>query len=143
MYKNILLAVDGSENNSIAAKDAVCIAKSMGAKLTAVYVVAGADLKPNAFGGDVSASERADIAQKSANEAFKEVMYLSEKAGVELETITVGGTPANEIVKMSEEYDLIVCGSLGATGLSKMFMGSVSEALARHCKCSVLVSRRP
>lgn len=143
MYKNILLAVDGSENNSIAVKDAVCIAKSMGAKLTAIHVMAGADLKPNAFGGDVSASERADIAQKSSNEAFKEVKNLSEKAGIEVKMITVGGTPANEIVKISDQYDLIVCGSLGATGLSKVFMGSVSEALVRHSKCAVLVSRRP
>ena len=81
MYKKILLAVDGSENNNIAAKDAVCIAKSMGAKLTAVYVVAGADLKPNAFGGDVSASERADIAQKSANGHSRKSCTLVRRQG--------------------------------------------------------------
>ena len=140
-YKNVLLAVDGSDNNVVAVKDAVCIAKAMNAKLTAMYVMAGAALKPNAFGGDVSASERADIAQKGAEEAFKVVKSYSEKAGIGLETVAVNGIPAAELVKASENYDLLVCGSLGSGGLSKVLVGSVSKELVKNAKCPVLVCR--
>ena len=141
-YTNILVAVDGSDLNRCAVRDAVCVAKSMNAKLTAIYVVTGADLKPNAFGGDVSASERAGIAHKSADEAFKQVVSDCNQAGIDLKTIIANGNPASELIKLSEEYDLIVCGSLGASGLSKVLMGSVSTELVKHSKCPILISRR-
>jgi len=137
-----LLAVDGSDNNSYAVKDAICIAKAMDAKLTAMYVIAGAELKPNAFGGDVSATQRADIAQKSADEAFKKVKSDCEKAGIPVEVLAVGGNPAQELIKASEDFDLVVCGILGLSGLSKVLMGSVSDELVRKAKCPVLVCRK-
>jgi len=141
-YKKILLAVDGSDNNSYAVKDAICVAKAMGAKITAMYVMAGASLKPNAFGGDVSASERANIAEKSAEEAFSKVQADCAQAGVELETVAVQGNPGAELVKASENYDLLVCGTLGIGGLSKVFVGSVSKEIVKSAKCPVLICRQ-
>ncbi len=114
----------------------------MDAKLTAMYVVAGAELKPNAFGGDVSADQRADIAQKNADDAFKKVKSDCAKADVPLEILAVKGNPAQELIKASENYDLVVCGILGLTGLSKVLMGSVSDELVRKAKCPVLVCRK-
>ena len=68
MYSNILLAVDGSEQNKAAVREAVALASKMGSKITAVYVMVGTELKPNAFGGDVSLSERQEIAETSWHE---------------------------------------------------------------------------
>jgi len=40
-----------------------------------------------------------------------------------------------------EHADLIVLGSHGRTGMTRLFMGSVSEAVARHAGCSVQIVR--
>jgi len=141
MYSKILLAVDGSENNKVAANAAIDVAKSMGAKLTAVYVVSGVDLKPNAFGGDVADNERHALAQKQVDDATVYVANEAKSAGLDIEIKILSGSPADEIVKISSDYDLIVCGSLGRTGLSKVLMGSVSSTITKNAKCAVLVCR--
>ena len=140
MYSNILLAVDGSEQNKEAVREAVALAAELGSKLTAVYVMVGTELRPNAFGGDVSLSERQEIADKAAKEAFDLVESLAKAEGVECEVKAMPGKPCDTIKDMSADYDLLVCGSLGRTGLSKL-MGSVSKSLVQYAKCPVLVVR--
>jgi nucleotide-binding universal stress UspA family protein len=141
MFAKILVAVDGSDNNTIAVKNAISIAKAMGSELTAIFVVPGADLKPNAFGGDVSADERLNIAQKATDEAFALVEAECAKEKIELKTLVIAGNPTAELVKATEGYDLVICGSLGKTGVKKALLGSVSSELAKSAKCPVLISR--
>jgi len=125
MYSNILLAVDGSEQNKTAVRGAIALAKALGSKVTAVYVMVGVDLKPNAFGGDVGAEERKEIAENASKDSFDLVISLAQAEGVELETLALPGKPCDVLVEMSDKYDLLICGSLGRTGLTKL-MGSVS-----------------
>lgn len=141
MFSKILIAVDGSDNNKLAVDQAVDICKAMGAKLTAVYVSTGAEVKPNAFGGDVSAGERNSINNKMIDDALAYVKAKSEGMGIAIETLVLHGNPSNEIVKISKDYDLVVCGSLGLTGISKMLMGSVSSSIAKYADCPVLIAR--
>lgn len=56
---------------------------------------------------------------------------------------SVKGEAKKVILDEAEKWkaDLIVMGSLGHSFLSRMFLGSVSEAVVRHSKCSVLVVR--
>lgn len=53
------------------------------------------------------------------------------------------GDPAAEIVRIAEEEkaDSIVLGTHGRTGLSRLLMGSVAEAVVRRAPCPVLVYR--
>jgi len=53
------------------------------------------------------------------------------------------GHPVEEILDLAEEVgaDLIVIGSHGRTGLRRLFLGSVSEAVVRHALCPVMVAR--
>jgi nucleotide-binding universal stress UspA family protein len=53
------------------------------------------------------------------------------------------GDPSIEIVKAAREWpaDLIVIGSHGRQGVSRMLLGSVAEAVTRHAPCPVLVIR--
>ncbi len=53
------------------------------------------------------------------------------------------GKPAQVILEFAQEWkaDLIVLGSHGRTGFSKLFMGSVSLSVASHAACSVLIVR--
>ena len=55
------------------------------------------------------------------------------------------GSPAAQILKLAEQerIDLIVMGSHGRTGLSKLLMGSVAEGVMRKAKCPVLIVKLP
>jgi nucleotide-binding universal stress UspA family protein len=141
MYSKVLLAVDGSDNNKSATLEAIDIVKAMGASLTAVYVSSGTSVKPNAFGGDVSGTERKNIADTAAEEAFAFVKKSAASAGIELETLILVGNPGKEIAKITKDYDLVVCGSLGLSGISRMLMGSVSSDIVKYSYCPVLISR--
>ena len=142
MYQNILVAVDGSEENKLAVSEAVQIAKAMGSKLTAIYVVTGADLSPNAFGGDVSEAERKEIADKNAKAAVDYVDFEAKRNNVPFEIKVLQGKPCDVIVEESKNYDLLVCGSLGRTGLAKVLIGSVSSQIIKYAHCPVLLSRK-
>ena len=56
----------------------------------------------------------------------------------------VMGDPASEIVRVAKEEhpELIVLGTHGRTGLSRILMGSVAEAVVRHAPCPVLIYRQ-
>jgi nucleotide-binding universal stress UspA family protein len=54
------------------------------------------------------------------------------------------GTAAEDIVKLANEegVDLIVMGTHGRTGLARVLMGSVAEAVMRHASCPVLTLKQ-
>ncbi len=43
----------------------------------------------------------------------------------------------------SQDYDLVVIGSHGRTGIARWLIGSIAEATVRHSPCSVLVTKQP
>jgi len=55
------------------------------------------------------------------------------------------GDPASAIVEAAEEenVDLIVLGTHGRTGLTRLLMGSVAENVVRKAKCPVLTVKHP
>ena len=55
------------------------------------------------------------------------------------------GSPGQEIVEKAEEWgaDLIVLGSRGLGAWNRVLLGSVSNAVVHHAKCSVEIVRRP
>ncbi|MBQ6547357.1 MAG: universal stress protein, partial [Candidatus Methanomethylophilaceae archaeon] len=53
------------------------------------------------------------------------------------------GSPVKYIVECSKDFDLIVMGTLGRTGFSKLMMGSVAERVVRYSNCPVMVIRAP
>ena len=134
MYKNILVAVDGSENSNYAVRTAVDLAKTFDAKLTAVYVE------------NVGYRLRADVAiqddpLKNADVAFEFIKAYSAEKGMEVQYKVSIGHPGEAITDMSVDYDLVVCGTLGRSGLKKAVLGSVSEMITRFSACPVLLVR--
>jgi universal stress protein A len=66
-------------------------------------------------------------------------------SSVPVEYRLVTGDPADAVVRLAEddEVDLIVLGSHGRTGLTRLLMGSVAEAIVRKAHCPVLVYKQP
>jgi len=51
------------------------------------------------------------------------------------------GFPVEELVKASGDADVLVVGSRGAGGFTKLIMGSVSDQVMHHAHCPVAVVR--
>ena len=57
----------------------------------------------------------------------------------------ITGEPASAIARLAEDenVDMIVMGTHGRSGLSRLLMGSVAEAVVRRAKCPVLTYKQP
>jgi nucleotide-binding universal stress UspA family protein len=66
-----------------------------------------------------------------------------EDPRVKTEHKLVDGDPAEQILKAATGVDLIVLGTHGSTGLTRLLMGSVAETVLRKAPCPVLTVRTP
>jgi len=80
-----------------------------------------------------------------AREAVDRVAKTLSSAGFRVTTSVKTGDARSVILEDAAEWhaDLIVMGSHGRRGLGRFFLGSVSEAVARHAHCSVQIVRIP
>lgn len=133
-YRKILVATDGSDTAKNVVSSGIELAKAVGAKLYAMYVIS------SRFG---SGKAVRDHFIEEGNEALAYVREAGKAADVEIESVMLEGVPSEEIVDFAEKnnIDLIVMGSLGKTGLSKLLLGSVAENVIRHSKKQVLIVR--
>ncbi len=148
-YK-ILLAVDGSEGSNHAAETVSTRPWPAG---TEVRVLTALDLNMNflraAF--EIPALDQSYLepekehAMLRAQQTILSARELLERANLTVsESISVLlETPKQIILDEAERWgaDLIVLGSHGASGISRFLLGSTSEAVATHAKCSVEVVR--
>ena len=81
-------------------------------------------------------------AEKIVSNASKVLKTKNEK--LKLTTSVVGGLPKIAILEKAESYgaDLIVVGSQGHGAFSRFLLGSVSQSIATHAKCSVMIARK-
>ena len=79
-----------------------------------------------------------------AIESFQRAEKILKEAGMGATQISCIGQPAYEITRHAKENqcDLIVVGAHGRSFLEHMLIGSISESVARHAPCSVLVVRK-
>ncbi len=141
IYKRILLPTDGSENNKVAIEHAIALAKELDADVTALSVVDRSLLA--SFYNSISFPNLLAQLQEMSRKAVYDAVTEGEKKGVRISANILDGQAADEIIKESKNYDLIVMGSLGRTGLSHLLIGSVAEKVVRLADCPVLVVRRP
>lgn len=136
--KKILVPTDGSPYTRDAVEAAIHVAQATGAKITALYVVDASTV--SMARGDMYESVT-EILNEEGKKAVDEVEAMCDAAGVPVEKMIVGGRPADKIIEMSRDYDLIVMSTLGKTGISKYLIGSVAEKVVRMAECRVLTLR--
>ena len=80
-----------------------------------------------------------------ARELVDQVAKTLSSAGFRVTTSVVTGDARSVILDDAAEWhaDLIALGSHGRRGLRRFFLGSVSDAVARHASCSVQIVRTP
>ncbi|HEY3420660.1 MAG TPA: universal stress protein [Methanomassiliicoccales archaeon] len=141
LYRSILVPTDGSEYTKAATLHGLALAKLAGAEVTALFVIDD-DVYMTKTWGPIMPTTVPDLTKVLESEGAKAVTSVQsegEKMGVKVVTKIEWGSPANTIVKDSGNFDLIVMGSLGRSGVSKFLMGSVAEKVVRFAECPVLV----
>jgi nucleotide-binding universal stress UspA family protein len=144
MFKHILVPVDGSSTSQAAVSKATELAKAFGSTVTVIYVI---DPYPfTGVGTDFAygQAEYLSAATAEANAAVHEAKVSFAAAGVTVDTsIIEAHTAWRGIVEAGEslQADVIVMGSHGRSGLEKLVLGSVAQAVLSHTKLPVLVTR--
>jgi nucleotide-binding universal stress UspA family protein len=137
----ILLAVDGSEEASAAARTAVELAERTDSELHMVHV---GEVRPVVHPERRGYLARYEVLQEEAQNLLKEQVEEVESAGGTISRAHLRmGRPDEEIVVLGEEIgaSLIVTGSRGLGGMRRALMGSASDSIVRHAHCPVLVVR--
>lgn len=140
-FTNILVPTDGSEYTKAAIHKAMELAKLSGGKITALYVLDQTVLTNMPM--DTAVMNVYNTLEKEGKDAVDFVRDLGAQEGVPVELSIKEGTPVKVILEESGKYDIIVMGTLGRTGMSKLLMGSVAERVVRAANCPVLVVRMP
>ena len=138
---NILCPIDWSEPSRRALKNSIHLARQFNAKLTVLHVTRQLS---SIFGFDVSIDEfQKHRYFEKEKEHLAEFVSEFDFAGVEWESRFEVGDPAEHIVAMAKTIDpeLVIMGSVGRTGLSRLLMGSVAGDVIHELPCSVIMMK--
>lgn len=148
MYKHILIPTDGSKAAGKAVKQGIALARTLGAKLTALnvapefqMVIDEGFIMPNI--GEIK--RRFDMqTAKQGRKIVEAIAAEAQAAGLECATVVDRGDhPYEAILRHAKKLkcDLIVMGSHGRTGLAHLLLGSETSKVLTHSKIPVLVVR--
>ena len=141
--KTILFPTDFSESSEAALAFASTLAAESGAKLCILHVAEDSSAYVSGYAGFAYLPEMAEQVAKENRTLLEQVKPTI--SGVEFEHRYETGSPAKEILELAdrEGVDLIVLGSHGRTGVSRLLMGSIAESVVRGANCPVLTVKQP
>ena len=136
MINKILVPVDGSENSEKGLKYGCWLASKVGASITVMHVVtipytgesAVFQIEPLEDAGKMILERSKKLIKSKCNDAHFVLRNGTGNAG-------------HEIVKFAqgENFSLIVMSAKGHSKLAHLLMGSVSETVTKHAKCTILI----
>ena len=141
----ILVGVDGSDHSHRALNWAMWQAAQQHAPLT-VLAVRPDPVRPatGIYWGVHSYPEDShnpEAARKAVQGIVDQVANEIGERPPEVTVNVVTGDPAEELIKASNDADMLVVGSRGSGGFATLLMGSVSSKVTHHAACPVVVIR--
>ncbi len=142
--ERILIPVDFSECARAAVRYGLALADQVGAEIEILHV-----FEPPYYVGDMmvqppdaGAVSVHDYVRRESERLLGEMLDGVEGlADADARRVLIAGNPAMVIAEKGAEFDLVVMGTHGRTGLGHLLMGSVAEKVLRHCKTPTLVVR--
>ena len=133
----VLVAIDFSEASEKALQHAIAIARSYGARFYLTHIVSSLGFTLTGADAIAMATETAGRDLLGFEEHLAETGILN---GVQHESEVHHGEVWKQLAQVvqEKEVDLVVLGTHGRTGLSKVAFGSVAEAVFKHSTCPVL-----
>jgi len=147
MYKNLLVATDGSKLSLKAVTHALGLAQAVGAKVTAFYAAPDYPMPAYADGvvyEPVSRKEYSKLAAQDADKILNDVAAKAKAANVECKTTySIAAAPWEAIIDAAKKNkcDAIVMASHGRRGISAVLLGSETQKVLTHGKLPVIVVR--
>ncbi len=145
--KNVLVATDFSAPSESAMNYARAMARSFGAKLHVMHVfeplwITSADV----VGGGVALSTMIQGLEDTAKKQLDEAVTEEDRRELQAVPVLVTSeSPAREIAEYANKnkMDLLVIGTHGRSGLTRLLIGSVAEKVVRLAPCPVLTVHYP
>lgn len=152
MFRRILVPIDGSPTSKRGLEQAIDLASEQKARICLLHVVDALVVSAGADGMLYMPPDYADEFLQALRAEGKKLLSGAEakvrKHGIEVEAVlqeTLGGRVAGVIIKHAKKWraDLMVLGTHGRRGLSRMVMGSDAEMVVRETSIPVLLVRSP
>ncbi len=144
IIRNMLVYIDGTEHAVVAAHYAVCLAKTLHAELSALFVVntqaLGTLVKSRIFLRDEEMEYRRDL-NADAERYLKHVKAIGQAKGVDIKLLHQSGSVSGEIKKCVKEndIDLLIIGELSRIKSRRDQFYDETERAMRSVTCSVLM----
>ena len=143
MYKRILVPVDGSETSGKALVAALQLAREGDGRVRLVHVVDQLAYLSTGYGpvGDLI-----QIAEQGATQVLADALEMAKAAGVAADSKMLrlpGGRIGEMVAQEATEWeaDLVVVGTHGRRGVSRVLLGSGAEQVLRLAPVHVLAVR--
>ena len=128
-YKNILVAVDGSEQSYDALREAIETAQANDSQLKILYVL---NDKLANIPVHLDTMTLYKSVQEHSDYVVDQVQGYLKDTEVSFEIVRLTGSPKREI-------DLIVLGSTGLDAIDRFIIGSTTQYIVNHASCNVMV----
>jgi nucleotide-binding universal stress UspA family protein len=145
MFSTIVVGTDGSDTATQAVREAVDMAKAVGATLELVSAYAPVS-EQRLRGERRDAPEDVQWAinpRQEAEASLTDAADIAHEAGVNVNTHARQGDPADALLDVAEERkaDVVTIGNKGMTGAKRFLLASVPDKVSHHAPCSVLIVR--
>lgn len=136
MLNKILVALDSSDLSELVIQTLQQLSLPQDAQVILAHVLVNSDANP-----DVAADRPPVDAEDISYQSLEKLQTYQTELPCRSELEIVRGEPAEEIVRLANihQVDLIVIGSRGLTGVTRILKGSVSSQVVEEASCSVLV----
>ena len=139
MYEKVIIPTDGSDCAKRGVEEGLWMAKTLGVKAIALYIIDASEYE-GLHHESIKTSVKTGL-KKVGEESLEAVIKRGNEWGVDVEPRIVLGKPYQEIIKAGNENDVIYISSHGASGWTKLFVGSTTDKVIKHARCTVAVVR--
>ena len=142
LFKNILVPWDGSKHSIRAFKMALDLAKKYSSKISVIHCIESEAYRGQWYPDSRYSKVVIQTQMKTAKIEIDKLVSMAKTMGVPISSnILVADSVVKQIVTYakSKKMELVVMGSHGRTGWSKVLHGSVTNGVSQHLHCPVLI----
>ncbi len=140
----ILAPIDFSPASARALAKAIEFARASKAEVIVAHVLAPVvPIVGDGYVPPAAYTELENAARRAGQRRLDAVLARVKKAGVKVTSLLVDGLPADQIARLAKKRraDLIIMGTHGRSGLSRVLLGSVAQRVLALAPCPVLTIR--
>ena len=146
MYQRILVPVDGSPTSNAGLAEAMKLAKLTGAQLRLLRVVDDMPFLMSPEGYGAMAADVLALLREAGEGMLQRARTLASDSGIAVDTVLfdgLGGRLCDRVAEQAKDWhaDLIVLGTHGRRGVSRVLLGSDAEQVLRTAPVPVLLVR--